>query len=116
MNNEAWLTRTISMASGTRTKSFRDAVHARDSGCAITGEIALDAQVEDWTGFDCAYIFPLAYAQHWTEHNYNRWITVPPIAGESINSVQNGMLLRSDIHHLFDSYCISINPDVRISL
>ena len=34
--------------------------------------------------------------------------------GGSINSVQNGLLLRSDIHQLFDMYRISINPDVCI--
>ncbi|KAF8429546.1 hypothetical protein EV426DRAFT_125620 [Tirmania nivea] len=28
-----------------------------------------------------------------------------------INSLQNGMLLREDIHTLFDQYLISVNPD-----
>lgn len=33
--------------------------------------------------------------------------------GESgINSVQNGILLRADVHELFDTYRIAINPDV----
>ncbi|KAI9774360.1 MAG: hypothetical protein M1840_004254 [Geoglossum simile] len=52
-----------------------------------------------------------AYGQHWTNHDYSRWITVPATSGGSINSVQNGVLLRGDIHSLFDSYLISINPD-----
>ncbi|OXV09932.1 hypothetical protein Egran_02305 [Elaphomyces granulatus] len=31
--------------------------------------------------------------------------------GGAINSVQNGILLRTDIHQLFDSFAIAINPD-----
>ena len=45
-----------------------------------------------------------------------RWITIPPpteTAG-TINSMQNGLLLRADIHRLFGNYIISVNPDVRI--
>lgn len=34
--------------------------------------------------------------------------------GDAINSVQNGLLLRSDIHQLFDNYIVSVNPDVCI--
>jgi hypothetical protein len=48
------------------------------------------------------------------EHNYDRWITIPPAteSAGSINSVQNGMLLREDIHTLFDGYDVFINLDV----
>lgn len=38
-----------------------------------------------------------------------------PDTGGTINSVQNGLLLRSDIHQLFDFYDFSINPDVCVS-
>lgn len=31
-----------------------------------------------------------------------------------INSLQNGFILREDIHSLFDQYLISVNPDVSI--
>jgi hypothetical protein len=31
-----------------------------------------------------------------------------------INSVQNGLLLRGDLHDQFDQYLFSINPDVSI--
>ena len=86
----------------------------RDHRCVISGEKAIGAPYDDWTGFEAAHIFPLAYEGHWTEHNYNRWITIQPESGGTINSVQNGMLLRSDIHQLFDSYNFSINPDVWI--
>lgn len=65
-----------------------------------------------WSGLEAAHVFPLAYENHWIQYDFARWITVPSIAGSSINSVQNGMLLRADIHALFDNYLFSINPDV----
>jgi hypothetical protein len=55
-------------------------------------------------GFEAAHIFPLAYEGHRIQPENTR--------GGTINSVQNGLLLRSDIHQLFDSYDLSINPDV----
>ena len=101
------------MASGTLVAPFRDAVRERDGRCVITGRRALSVRGA-WTGFEAAHIFPLAYEGHWKDHNYSRWITIQPVTGGSINSMQNGMLLRSDIHQLFDSYDVSINPDVWI--
>ncbi|PUU82677.1 hypothetical protein B9Z19DRAFT_1120257 [Tuber borchii] len=40
-----------------------------------------------------------------------RWISIPAESGGSINSIQNGMLLRADIHSLFGNYSVSISPD-----
>ncbi|KAF8534786.1 hypothetical protein BDD12DRAFT_387723 [Trichophaea hybrida] len=109
VNNEPWLVRTISVASGTRLATFRDAVRERDRRCVITGKRALNADHGFWFGFEATHVFPLAYEGHWKEHNYG--ITIPSASGGSLNSVQNGMLLRADIHMLFDCYAISINPD-----
>ena len=111
ISNEPWLVRTISVATGSCISSFRDSVRERDSRCVITGHDAL-ACLGDWTGYEAAHIFPLAYQSHWNDHNYSRWITIPPATGSLINSVQNGLLLRSQIHVLFDNYHLSINPDV----
>ncbi|KAH8674538.1 HNH endonuclease-domain-containing protein [Tricladium varicosporioides] len=115
MNNEVILTRMISQQSGTRVQSFRDAVRSRDRRCVITREVALSADRGRWDGFEAAHIFPLAFERLWNEYNYSRWITNPlygeEIKGGKINSVQNGLLLRSDIHQLFDTYTVSINPD-----
>jgi predicted restriction endonuclease len=94
--------------------AFRNAVRLRDRRCIITGKVALGAQYGTWRGFEAAHIFPLAYEEHWRNNNFARWISIPPITGGTINSIQNGMLLRSDIHELFDSFAFSINPDVRI--
>jgi hypothetical protein len=107
------LVRTISSSPlGPRVSAFRDAVRARDGRCIVTGVVALGAQYDNWRSFEAAHIFPLAYEEHWKNSDFTRWISILPIAGASINSVQNGILLRSNIHVLFDSYEISINPDV----
>ena len=111
VNNEPCLVRTTSVASGTRVAEFRDAVRQRDRGCVITGEKA-EAEYGIWRGFECAHIFPLAYEGHWIQHDYGRCISIHPKTGGSINSVQNGLLLRADVHILFDGYDVSINPDV----
>lgn len=112
VNNELWLVRTISHATGSRVKSFCNTVCSRDRRCVISGKKAAGAYLDRWRGFEAAHVFPLAYEGYWTEHGYNRWITIQPESGGSINSVQNGMLLDSAIHQLFDSYDLSINPDV----
>jgi hypothetical protein len=108
----------ISQQTGTRVQSFRDAVRSRDRRCVITGREALSASRGNWTGFEAAHIFPLALEGLWTDYDYGRWISTPPdgeeIRGGKINSVQNGLLLDSAIHQLFDMYFISINPDVYI--
>lgn len=49
---------------------------------------------DDWTEFEAAHIFSLAYQTHWDLNAYNRWITIttPKEDGGHINSVQNGDL------------------------
>jgi hypothetical protein len=113
VSDEPWLLRTISLQTGTRTQAFRDAVRSRDRQCAISGEEVPSYGGEPfYMGFEAAHIFPLAHEGHWIDNNYDRWITIPPEKGGVINSVQNGLLLRGDIYQLFDSYNLSINPDV----
>lgn len=103
---------------GPRVQAFCDAVRSRDGRCVITGEVALGAQYDNWTGFEAAHVFPLALEGLWKDGNYGRWIDSPQdgkeIKGGKINSVQNGLLIRSDIRQLFDSYNFSINPNVCI--
>ncbi|KAF1812075.1 hypothetical protein P152DRAFT_397944 [Eremomyces bilateralis CBS 781.70] len=112
VNNEPWLVRTISCASGSRAAAFTEAVRSRDRRCIISGaNVYTFDGVDFWNGFEAAHVFPLAYEGYWVERGYGRWITMQPTIGGSINSVQNGMLLASDIHQLFDAYDFSINPD-----
>ncbi len=82
-----------------------NAVRERDGECVITG-----FKEEDWIGLEAAHIFPLAHGTYWIYNDFGRWITDD--TGGSINSVQNGILLRSDVHRLFDLFGFSINPDV----
>ena len=100
------------MHTGSRHRAFRDAVQARDGRCFVTGVVAPLSHRNRYVGFEAAHIFPLAYQGHWNDQKHSRWITVMPSAGGPINSVQNGLLLRSDVYQLFDSYFFSINPDV----
>jgi len=92
------------LPSGTRVELFRDAVRERDRRCVITGKRVLLPHLGRWRGFVATHIFPLAYEGHWNDHNYGSWITIPP-ANEShgsINSVQNGILLKTELHDFFD--------------
>jgi hypothetical protein len=120
INDETPLTRMISQQTGTRVQAFTDAVRLRDRRCVITGRVAINADRDRWTGFEAAHIFPLAFEGLWKEYNYGRWIKSPSnreeIKGGEINSVQNGLLLDSAIHQLFDMYEFSINPDVCVPL
>lgn len=116
VNNEVAYTRAHSIGTGTRVKSFKEQVQARDGGCVVSKVENRRAQYDMWLGFEAAHIFPLAYEQYWIESGYGRWITTDPPQGGKINSVQNGILLRSDLHQLFDQYAFSINPDVRFHI
>ncbi|KFX87736.1 hypothetical protein O988_09305 [Pseudogymnoascus sp. VKM F-3808] len=111
LNNETPLLRTISHGTGSRTKVFCDEVRQRDRRCVVTGQEALGAYRQNWRGFEACHVFPLAYEAYWMENNFARWISIIPERGGPINSVQNGLLLRTDIHQLFDSYDFAINPD-----
>lgn len=102
----------ISAGIGTRTASLRDAARERDRCCVITGRRVVSARGA-WTGFKAAHIFPLAYGARWEERGCGRWVSIPP-ATESVgstNSVRNRILLKADIHALFNGYSMSINPD-----
>ena len=115
VSNEAWLVRATSRSTPLCSEEFCQAIRERDRRCIMTGMGARGAKVGYWVGLEAAHVFPLAYERHWAEHNYGHWITIQPGSGGSINSVQNGMLLGTTVYHLFESYFISINPDVCIS-
>lgn len=107
-------TRTISLGTGTRVGSFRYAVRNQDRRCVITGKETVNFDLSSWKGLEAAHVFPLAYERIRIKDNYDRWITTELTHGGSINSDQNGMLLKSDIYGMFDSYEVLINPDVWI--
>ena len=103
--------RTVSSSqTGPRVQRCCNTVRTCDKRWVISKEENIAAEVDEWDGFEAAHIFPLAYEEDWRNDNFERWISVPATTGGSINSVQNGILLRCDIHQLFDSYNFSINP------
>jgi hypothetical protein len=112
VNNEVVVPRTISLSTGTRVQEFKDLVRKRDRGCVVTKKANVLAEYDLWTGFEAAHIFPLGYERYWRDHNFGRWITLPTTKGETINSVQNGLLLDAGVHSSFDQFHFSINPDV----
>ena len=81
-------------------------VYQRDRRCISTGKEAIDFKYDDQKSFEAVHTFPLVYE--------GSLITIQPNTRESINSTQNGLLLRSDIHQHFGGYTVSINPGVRI--
>ena len=95
-------------------QEFVDQVRERDGRCVVTKEENLAKEFGRWLGFEAAHIFPLAYEHQWHTQGWSQQITILPSRRSygTINSVQNGLLLRNDIHQLFDFYEFSINPDV----
>ncbi|OBT76810.1 hypothetical protein VF21_04524 [Pseudogymnoascus sp. 05NY08] len=92
-----------------QARNFRSRVRARDGRCVITGA---EPAGDDFVRLAAAHIFPLAYLDVWKTESWQRKIADDRYVGESgINSVQNGILLRSDVHELFDTFRIAINPD-----
>ncbi|KAK9385248.1 hypothetical protein V1515DRAFT_617505 [Lipomyces mesembrius] len=95
---------TSSLSSSGRVKSFPAAVRERDRRCVITGVAMTQRELgqQRWTRYEAAHIFP----------NYNfRELVVLDECDGSVNSPQNGLLLQSHVHAMFDQYEISINPN-----
>jgi len=103
-----------SLETGTRDGSFCDAVRRRDRRCVLKDDPVRMAEAGRWRGFDSCHIFPLAYKGKWKELKYDSLFD--PFTNKSdgyyINSVRNRILLDCTIHRYFDSYEVTINPDV----
>ncbi|KZF23834.1 hypothetical protein L228DRAFT_282514 [Xylona heveae TC161] len=113
LTNEPWYARINSFSASGREDSFRDGIRLRDRSCVISGDKNYVYDYGWFYGFQAAHIFPLASESLWVQFNYQRWITNIPDTDTSsrINSVQNGFLIRQDLHTLFDQYLLSVNPD-----
>ncbi|RPB03500.1 hypothetical protein L873DRAFT_1786923 [Choiromyces venosus 120613-1] len=99
ISNESWVHRLITHNVSEREDAFRIGVRARDGKCVISGVVNPRVYRGAWVDFEEAPI--------------RRWITdmEDAVGVSKINSLQNGFLLKSDIHQLFDQYLISVNPD-----
>lgn len=97
-----------------QTKAFADRVIARDNECVMTG---VKLVAGNRMAFNVAHVVPQVRERLWIDQGFMDLITdTAPTQqqGENgIHSVQNGLLLRADVHGLFDDYQVSVNVDVR---
>lgn len=116
LTGNEWLPRLLTYAMSSQEDPFRTGVRERDRKCVVSGEVNDAADFDIWDGYEAVHIFPLHYENLWREFGYSRWITSmdDTIGVSKINSPQNGLLLRADLHKRFDQYLFSINPDVSI--
>lgn len=115
-NDEPLVRRIFSHATSSREGAFTRDVRTRDKAkCVFTGKTNSRAQFGKWAGWQAAHIFPREKESLWVENNFGRWITNTNTGDHSasINSIQNGFLVLSHIHQMFDDYAIAVNPDVR---
>ncbi|KAJ7229197.1 hypothetical protein GGX14DRAFT_617291, partial [Mycena pura] len=96
-----------------RTDHYRNRVRQRDPGCLISG---LPVIRDDYSRFKTAHIYPRAHDATWIERGYPSRITdtasLQTVGGPAkIDSVQNVILLRTDLHDAWDNYKFGVNPD-----
>ncbi|GJJ07143.1 hypothetical protein Clacol_001343 [Clathrus columnatus] len=114
LTSESYRPRTLSLdISGSPRKiEFRERIRARDSRCCVTRKLVKN---ERFHAFRASHIFPIAHKDVWDTLRLYQYIEDDFPQKEqgpnSINSIQNGLLLRSDIHDLFDAYDFGINVD-----
>ncbi|KKZ64477.1 hypothetical protein EMCG_09548 [[Emmonsia] crescens] len=113
LNDEPWVARLITYSISGRENQFRSRVRARDQKCVISGRVNNLIQLNMWPAFHATHAFPLECENIWCQFNYGRWITNMDDAVDisKIDSTQNGLLMDSSLHNLFDQYLFSINPD-----
>ncbi|KAG7098207.1 hypothetical protein E1B28_000175 [Marasmius oreades] len=95
----------------TRSDTTRKAVRERDSICRVTGAPVLPRmRGTNYTGFEVAHIFPLAWALQDHAPKFpspiQPYLTIPKLADKP----PNAFLLRADIHSQFDEYQFSAKP------
>lgn len=100
-----------------RSVAFQISVRNRDRKCIFSGVANSNPRVESdsWRGFEAAHVFPMERQTLWDRCGFSRYITTST-AQHPINSVQNGLFISANLHQCFDSYEISVNPDVSQSI
>ncbi|KAK9242596.1 hypothetical protein V1506DRAFT_568936 [Lipomyces tetrasporus] len=102
ITDEVCITRILSRIITGRDDAFRSQVRERDGKCVITGLVNTQAYRYSWTGFQVTHIFPLSSEEYFAEADER---------DTGINSCQNGLLMQSSIHALFDDFGFAVNPD-----
>ncbi|KAK9482525.1 hypothetical protein V1527DRAFT_522000 [Lipomyces starkeyi] len=114
ITNEWCITRVLSYTVSGRDELFRRRVRERDGKCVITCVVNTKRKVDvnDWSTFHTAHIFPLSGEQLFIQNGYPRWITNREDEHDTgINSCQNRLLMQSNVHELFDNFSFSVNVD-----
>ncbi|KAJ6187864.1 hypothetical protein N7519_002772 [Penicillium mononematosum] len=95
--------------------AFYNSLCERDSCCAITGQTRIINLERPFLGLDATHVFPVCMMEEWRRDGYRRYITDTrpdsEIGESGLYSVQNGLLLRADIHPHFDGFQIGFDPD-----
>lgn len=91
-------------------RHFRDALRHRDTRCVITGLAA-----PEFVTLEATHIVPATYyyyhqSQPWNQNRCDR--DDRGGADQIVFSPQNGLLLTSTVHALFDRYFFAIQPNV----
>ncbi|KIM80031.1 hypothetical protein PILCRDRAFT_822864 [Piloderma croceum F 1598] len=99
--------------SNTPTDYYQTRVRHRDPCCLISRYMVVRG---DYSRFKAAHIYPRAHDIEWVRKGYPRRITDPAPLTElggstKIDSVQNVILLRGDLHDAWDNYKFAVNPD-----
>ncbi|KAK9316645.1 hypothetical protein V1524DRAFT_426248 [Lipomyces starkeyi] len=85
---------------------FRSEVRARDGKCVITGTVNTRAYGGLWQGWDAVHVFPLSSEDQFLREGLSQAIRnkVDDTTDTAINSCQNGLLMLSSVHQMFDDY------------
>lgn len=79
-----------------------------------------DADDSPFAAMQAVHVYPTSRISEWNQNNYRRlWMTDTRPASEigqtGLFSPQNGLLLNTYLHDLWDSYKFGIDPDVSLS-
>lgn len=105
--------RTLSHArsSVARDHAFVDQVRHRDQRCVISGTLVPPVMVEAeyWVAFDVTDIVPLALDHIFPTLGISQLVSNDQ--QPATNTPQNGLLFSANIHQLWDSYDLAVNPN-----
>ncbi|KAK9316877.1 hypothetical protein V1522DRAFT_434347 [Lipomyces starkeyi] len=112
ITDEPCITRVLSRTITGRDEAIRAQVREKDGKCVITGVVNTQAYRNRWTAFQVAHSVPLSSEDYFVQSGFSRRITNRKDERDTgINSCQNGLLMQSGIHALFDDFGFSVNPD-----
>ncbi|KAA8912515.1 hypothetical protein FN846DRAFT_769855, partial [Sphaerosporella brunnea] len=109
-----------------RTPAFRTQVEARQAQCLLSGArnhpddlTRLDGELTG-PGIEAAHIVPLGRPDLWSEamvsavraSRSERVLRNAPYVDN--NCVENGVMLRADLHKMFDRFFWSVHPTTRV--